>query len=700
MSNLSSISYLSAAVAYLILTGLLLRNRKGRSQALALIVAALFSSFWAGLACYDATNAYTGSLSLILSEILKDLAWLVFVFMMLLKGTTDSCTQKALKNTAIIFSVGFGLIAISLLLPVLDQQVFIGKGFEIRVVLPLLLVIAGLFLVEQLFRRTTQDHKWAIKFLCLGLGGAFVYDFYLYSDALLFNRIDEEIWNARGFINLIIVPLIAISVNRNPELSTEIFVSHKFTFHSTGLIAVGLYLVSMSAGAYYIKYYGGDWGGIAQLIFLFGAVVVLLVLIFSGNIRANVRVFLSKHLYHYRYDYREEWLNLIRRMSTEQGSRELKMDVIKAIADIVECKAGILWVSKEGGVYRADRSWNMVLPDEKTVDPNESLVRFLREWQWVIDIQEYELDQDLYKGLMLPQWLGVLPKVRQVVPLIHKVNLIGFVVLADPRTNSKLNWEERDLLLTAGRQVAGYLALIEADEALVSARQFEAFNRLSAFVVHDLKNIVAQLSLIVTNAAKHKDNPAFLEDAIGTVDHATKKMSKLLTQLRKGKSADPGSSRILLAQLFQSVIKNRCSQLPIPKLKCEKDEILVIADKDRLAAVLEHIVQNAQEATPDSGYVDVHVYTEGDKAIIRVDDNGCGMDAEFIENRLFKPFETTKGNAGMGIGAYEAREFVRQLGGSIEVTSVLDKGSTFQVNIPLHRVIDAGQGPVQTNIVS
>jgi putative PEP-CTERM system histidine kinase len=271
-----------------------------------------------------------------------------------------------------------------------------------------------------------------------------------------------------------------------------------------------------------------------------------------------------------------------------------------------------------------------------------------------------------------------------VVPLLHHATLFGFAVLAQPRAPLALNWEVRDMLLMTGRHIAGHLALLESNEALIEARQFEAFNRLSAYVVHDLKNLVAQLSLLVANAARHRDNPVFMDDAIHTVANAAEKMNKLLGQLRKGRMEAGDAKRVSIHTLVQEAVRHCALHAPVPTAIFEGADALVLANPERLTAVLEHLIHNAQEATPFDGFVRVHVLTNAATAEITIADSGCGMDANFLREQLFKPFRTTKGNAGMGIGVYESREFVQAIGGRLQVVSAPGQGTTFTLQLPVY----------------
>ncbi|WP_455209082.1 XrtA/PEP-CTERM system histidine kinase PrsK [Kaarinaea lacus] len=684
MEYFGTISYSLAALAFLAFAGVLVSKLKQGSQVAMLFVALLLSFGWATTAAYLARGAYFESLALEVLESLRNFAWIIFLYVLLLNAAKNTRAYGLLRKLSILIYVLFAGVAGLFIYFTLDTGFFISnRGYEYRAISHLLFAAFGLFLVEQLMRHIEPDQRWAIKYLCFGLGGVFAYEFYLYGDALLFKNIDVDIWNARGIVTAFVVPLIAISASRYQKLPLHLFVSHKFAFHTTALLAGGLYLLAMGMGGYYIKVYGGTWGGMMQVVFLFGAAVVLITLLFSGSIRASIRVFLAKHFYHYRYDYREEWLRITNLLSSQQEPHVLRNNALRAIADIVESPAGLLWLSQDTSDYSVVNNWNMPDLEIRQVDAADAMIQFLAKTQWIIDLDEYTRDRSAYGNLQLPDWLLDLPEAWLVVPLMHQTQLLGFTVLTHARAKDRLDWEIRDLLRTAGRQVAGYLALLEVNLALASARQFEAFNRLSAFVVHDLKNIVAQLSLVSKNADDHRDNPLFIDDALSTIAHATQKMNRLLAQLRIQHSATQNITRLNLSDIIQQVVKNRSVAKPRPSMKQADTTVQILADKDRLAAIIEHLVQNAQEATNNDGFVNVRLYTEGAQAKIAIEDNGCGMSDEFIRDGLFKPFQTTKGNAGMGIGVYEACEFAKALGGSIDVSSRVGEGTTFLVSLPL-----------------
>jgi putative PEP-CTERM system histidine kinase len=325
----------------------------------------------------------------------------------------------------------------------------------------------------------------------------------------------------------------------------------------------------------------------------------------------------------------------------------------------------------------------MKISPNDVVNVDHPLIAFMTAREWLIDIDEFERDPELYSSLTLPEWLKNMPRAWLVVPLIVHEHLLGFIVLARSPAQSHFNWEDSDLVKTAGRQVAVHLSQLEASQALAEARQFEACNRLSSYVMHDLKNLIAQLSLVVTNAAKHKGNPRFMEDAITTVDNSVRKMNRLLEHLRSDTLQEQEAAPVDICSMLGEAVETMSNNTPVPSLDCQARGIHVLANMDRCCAIIGHLIRNAQDATPDDGQVIVRLFKRADRAIIEVQDNGTGMDETFIKERLFRPFDSTKGKQGMGIGVYEARDYISKMGGDLEVISRVGEGSTFRIRIPI-----------------
>ena len=680
---IGAISYGLAGLAFAVLTGLLAISQRDKRLGVLLMLAAGLTCVWATVTAYAAVRTLNPLYPELL-EIVRDGAWLLLLWKIFESGAQRN---KGLPGITLrrIYILGVGaLIAVMVYSVVLHTRAapLTLEDLSISITSRIALALLGLALVEQLYRNAVDAQRWAIKHICLGLGGLFAFDFYLYSDALLFKSIDMGIWNARGVINALIVPLIAVSAARNPQWSLDIAVSRGVVFHTATLFGAGVYLLIMAAAGYYIRIFGGNWGGVLQAAFLFGAVLVLLLLLFSGALRARLKVLLSKHFFSYKYDYREEWLRFTYTLSAGEPGVNLYERSIRAVAELVDSPAALLWVEGVDGFHQVAR-WNMPAIND-TEAAGGSLCAFLDERQWVVDLKEYSLQPDVYGDLRLPAWLNAAPRAWLIVPLILHEHLMGFIVLADARSPRVFNWEDSDLLKTVGRQVAVYIAQIRANEALVESRQFESFNRLSTYVVHDLKNILAQLSLLLANAQKHKHKPEFQEDMLATIDNATQRMTRLLGQLRPGYQSAQQQESFDLRQLLEGVVREKNQASPVPQLQLPNQPLWVVADKERLARVLGHLVQNAIDATPATGTVHVALQAQGPRVLIQVTDSGRGMSETFIRESLFRPFATTK-SGGMGIGVYECREYVRELKGDMQVTSVENQGSTFTVGLPLRQ---------------
>ena len=306
----------------------------------------------------------------------------------------------------------------------------------------------------------------------------------------------------------------------------------------------------------------------------------------------------------------------------------------------------------------------------------------MEEREWVINLEEYLSNPGLYTDLDLPAWVMELPRAWLIVPLLDQQKLLGFMVVTRPRANVPFNWELRDLVKTAACQAASHLAQLEVMEDLAEARQFEGFHRLSAFVLHDIKNLIAQQTLVIGAAAAHKHKPEFIDDAVDIMQHSVTKMQRLMQLLKTGMSGGKPEATNLVV-IASTAVNNCMAGKPAPVLSCELEEVWLKMDGDRMTSVLENLIHNAQDATTDDGKVTITLISKDDRVDILVVDDGCGMDSAFVRDRLFRPFYTTKGDTGMGIGAYECKEYISSLGGEIQVDSVPGKGTSMHVILPL-----------------
>jgi len=685
MPSLGLISYGLAASGFLILTLLLLTSWEGRAQGVRLIVACAVTAVWAAMLALGSQAVEMSVSVVILADFLRYGAWFV-----VLTGLTKSAgvAGKLSRATHVAWIGGAALLVASPLLTRVGLT--IPEPVEVLANAGLLMALLGLILLEQIFRNAREGGRYALKFFVIAVGVMFAYDLYLYSQAELLQGMEPVSWDARGFVIVLMVPLIALAARRNPQWSLNVFVSRHVVFYSTTFVAVGAYLLLMAGGGYLIRLYGGTWGRVAQLVFFAGAGVVLLALIASGNLRRRLRVFLNKHFYRNKYDYRVEWLRFIQTLSAPEEGVDTRDNSVRAISQIIGSPGGILFLRvPDGAGFKSVAAWPPRASGasrEPMLPPADEMVAFLAKYQWVIDLRELELTPDAYQNLTPPQFLREQQRYRLVVPLTHVEEMIGFVLLEEPPPPFRHNYEDRDLLKTVGRHVAVHLAQYEADRRLAESRQFEAYHRLTAFVMHDLKNLAAQLALIVSNAEKHKHNPEFVDDAIATIANSTERMQRLIEQLQR-REMQGLRRRARLGEIARQACARCASREPVPVCAAGRGDVWVECDPERLAMVVEHVIRNAQDAAGGGGSISVGIAagsgSDASFAELTVVDDGPGMSREFIQERLFKPFDTTKGSKGMGIGAYQVREYVQSLGGRVDVDSEEGKGTRFTLRIPV-----------------
>ncbi len=683
MENYNYYSYLSSTIAYLLLVPVSLIGMKKNPVALPFFIAVVFSLIWS---CTITVSSYRGSLStsdVLPVETLRNTAWLFLLSALMVlqrSGGSYSLLFRSHVTKVVALLIVFILVLESYSSFRYPIQDFMGQ--DLRLFVHVIFAIIGLILIEQIYRNAVANIRWAIKFLCLGLSGLFIIDFIVYSKSLLFSRLDSSLWDTRGIINALIAPLLAISIFRLQSETIRITISRKIAFHTTVLVGTGLYLILMSLAGFYIRDYGGNWGEIAQIVFIFLAIVLLLILFISGKARALAKFYFNKHFFHYRYDYRDEWIKLSKTIAQLNSINELSSFIINTMANLVDSSGGGIWLKNEQGDYYLSENNNLGFTSPQLVNKDNSLIKFLNSKKWVIDFVEFFNDPEIYDEVDLSSWYAEEKNVWLIIPLFRQNNLEAFVVLTQALISRRLNWEDHDLLKTVGMQLTNALALSHASDALSRSRQFEAYNRLSAYLVHDLKNLVAQISLIVKNAEKHKRNPEFIDDSILTLENVVAKIEYILSQLKKGKLSTDQKAIINLAEIISDVVLQQAGNNPVLQVSLCSDEIKICGEKEKITAILGHLVQNAQEATDDKGVVRLELSGDEQHAVIKVIDNGSGMDEKFVAERLFKPFDTTKGNAGMGIGVYEARDYILKYSGEIAVDSKPGEGTTFTIRLP------------------
>lgn len=613
---------------------------------------------------------------LLIIETVHYCTWLIALTKTAQRYCTN-CMPKRLRY--ILYTSGLILPLAALLIS--NSQYGQSHALKVLAWSGILLSVLCLLTLEQLYRNMSNDRLMRLIWLALSFN--FLFDAFIFSQNLVVLSINPELWQVRASVALVTFTFMTIGVLTMQNSSfrrAHLNISQPAVFYTTSLTIAGAVLIILAIGGYYVRLHNASWVYIFYSTALTVGVVSIAILFTSERIRRRLNVVLNKHLFNYKYDYRTEWLKLIRLLSQHSDDTDYTYRALSACADLFRCKKGILW-QKRGSVFTATSS----LPGDDLKrsfndEPINSQFSQTLKTGWIFSPNA--LDRAMLEhNELLPEQIRKVPNAWMIFPLLIEDDLSGFVILSEPDDKDAPNWEDLDLVKTVGRQIANHLSRHEQSELLAQARQFETFNKLSAFVMHDLKNLIAQQSLVVKNAEKHKDNPAFVDDAINTIKNSVDRMNNLLRKLRQN---EPEETKVLQVKALLIEAVKRCQKtLPAPTLLDVDESTHVKADIDSLVMVFTHIIHNAQDATPSSGFIDIYLETEGQFACIHIEDNGEGMSEDFVRTKLFQPFESTKSGKGMGVGVYQAREYIENLGGEVVVESTPQQGTKFTLKIPI-----------------
>lgn len=552
------------------------------------------------------------------------------------------------------------------------------------------LAVTGLFLIENLLQASRPDALWSTKHLLIGAGTIFAFDLFYYTDALLLLRLDDTLRATQPVIATLALPLILISARRLSNVKIDLPVSRGLVVGTTALLASGTYILSVAAIAYLIRGLGWSWGPTLQLVFLFGAAMVLLVLLASTSLRHGGRRFIERNLFTFAYDYRREWLRLVESMAggpahDQQDDLSLDQRALKATATLMDADGGALFMRGTAGGFTYKTSWNMALEDRTPAAPPASLLDTISSARPAIVVEDGALSADITINEEIEAWLGAFRDPWIILALTARKEVVGLAVVTCPRMRRRLTFEDLDLLAIFSNQLGSYLTVEALARHVAETEHFERMSKHVTFVAHDLKNVVSQLSLVLQQAKDHAHNPAFVSDTFLTVGDAVERMKCLMQKVQEG--AEPSSQQPV--DLKALVEKARAGGR-VDELDVTADEVVVAAEPAILAALLDHLIDNALEACAvrkigaDDSRPDVTITlrADGQHAVLEMVDQGIGMSAAFIETELFKPFASTK-KTGFGIGMYQCRDWIERWQGRLEVESEPGRGTTMRMILPL-----------------
>ncbi len=613
---------------------------------------------------------------------LSYLAWFLVVYRLFASDGRHSSVRPIRAVVAALSVVELLQLGLVIIRPSASTPQASQALFELAATLRLLSAVGALVLVHNLVVGASPAGRLTLRWPAAALAAMWLYDLNFYTAAYLSGETSDVLGAIRGALMLLMTILLALGAARQ---SAEIRLrpSRSVTFRSFSLVVIGAYLVAMVLIAQALSYLGGHLAWLVQIGFLAAAMAAALLVLPSRRLRSWAKVVLAKNLFQHRYDYRVEWLRFTQTIARgDEGVTPLHERVVQAVADITDSPGGLLLTPSEGGGASLDSRWQWGEVDVPAEALSAGALRFFQEQQFILDLDDVRAGRnDRGEPEHVPAWLIENRRAWVLVPLLHYQRLVGIVVLARPSIVRKLDWEDFDLLRVVGQQLASYLAEQASQEALGEAHRFDEFNRRMAFVMHDIKNLASQLSLLARNAEKHADKPEFRADMLVTLRNSSDKLNALLARLgRYGPGGNELRQRLNVGECVARVAARYETQHPVQigeRQNCE-----VMADAEGFEQALVHLVQNAIEASEPGSPVFLHATCDGLYARVEVVDAGTGMSPEFIRTRLFKPFHSSK-PGGFGIGAFEARELVRGMGGQLNVESREGLGTRFIIRLPL-----------------
>lgn len=619
-----------------------------------------------------------------LTETARNLAWIAVLYRLFANdGRDHSLAPIRPMIVALAFVELLQIAVIALDLQFGDTREVRAGSLAVTALMRALVAVGALMLLHNLYAGASAASRQVLRWPAAALAGMWAFQLNLYTIGWISGTLSVELVALRSLVAIVVALLFVVGANARAA-DLKLAPSRAVAFQSLSLLVIGAYLGGMLVVGKSLSILGEDASRLNQVGFVFAASVLALIWLPSPKVRGWLRVNAVKHLFQHRYDYREEWLRFTGTIGRAGPTAPSLPDrAAQALADITDSNGAVLLLPAEGGALECAGRWQWRGFDLPANACQPEFAAMLERTGAVIELDAVRGSTDGQRA-DVPDWLKDDPHAWAVVPLIHYERLVGAVVLARPPVARRLDWEDFDLLKVAGRQLASYLAEQAGHDALTEAARFDEFNRRIAFVMHDIKNLASQLSLLARNAERHAEKPEFRKDMLVTLTKSAEKLNALLARLGRYGSASQAQRTALDLTAVARRVANRFDGIhPVELTRTESCSVL--ADGDGLEQALVHLVQNAIEASAPGMPVYLDVAGDGLQGRLEVIDSGTGMSPRFVRESLFKPFVSSK-DGGFGIGAFEARELVRAMGGRLEVESREGLGTRFAVVLPLSAV--------------
>ncbi|MCK5503978.1 MAG: PEP-CTERM system histidine kinase PrsK [Thermodesulfovibrionia bacterium] len=559
----------------------------------------------------------------------------------------------------------------------IERILFLGNAGYIFNLLLLLYSIVSIIYLESTLKISSGISRWNIKYTLVGVGGVLAINIFYYSHAMLYRSINMNLLPVKTGVTLISILMIGFALLRHRMMDVEVEISRKIFYRSISIFIIGFYLLGLGVLGEGMRYFGPEVGRNITTFLGFAGAILILAVILSEQLRRKVMVFINKNFYSQKYDYREQWLKFSQLISLKHSFEELLSSITEGFKDAVGVRGAAVWLKeKKNGKYVCVKA---LYTDMVKTQPNRDLVQFLKNRKWVLNIHDIKC-REIVAGNsgFIESAMACL-----IVPLIKVDELIGFIVLRDGLAGNEYNYEDYDLLKTLASQATTAILNARLSEELLEAKEMEAVGRLSSFIIHDLKNAASMLTMISQNAEEHIDNPEFQRDAIRSVSSTSGKIKDIIEKLKNlPKKPHLDIEYSDLGECVKAAVEEMDLNGSVRLSYKEVGSVQTEFDKEEISKVVINLIMNAFDVTDKHGEVRINVGEEKGMAFVKVSDNGCGMSPEFIEKRLFRPFQTTK-KKGLGIGLYQCKSVVEAHSGSLKVDSQEGKGTDFFIYLPM-----------------
>ena len=605
-----------------------------------------------------------------------------------------------LKKTALACTIAFPAVVIAcppdklLYIPpdVLAERVlFLGTVGYWYYIGMLLCIIASLVNIETVFASTYGTDRKKAKIELVGIGGILAVLIFYFSQGILFRTINLNLLPARSGILIVAALLIGYSRFSAGASSAplNVKVSRYILYRSLTLLFIGIYFIFVAALGEGLRHMDIRFGRVLQVVISFLAGMLAVCVFLSERLRRRIKVFINKHFYAQKYEYRGQWLQLTKRLTLCRNLNDVNNVVITTFIDSFGFNSAAIYLrQKNENTFKLFLNYDMPGVAGELNISNDLASYFVGKDRVLNpDDGEYTPSEDEARFLAAS-------RVGLAIPFIASEVIEGILICGNQIAPEIFNYEDYDLMKILARHATLSIVNFRLSEELAEAREMAAVAKVSSFIIHDLKNHAYSLSLLLENAEKHIGNPEFQEDMILAVKNTTLAMKNIIDRLKGIHEMNTLERRSVDLSLIAKETAEGISRIsPDADICFTGEPVYAMIDAEEIKKVIVNIILNAVDASDGKGHVSVATGANGNRAFIRIADSGCGMTNDFIVTSLFKPFKSTK-KTGLGIGLYQCRQIIEAHCGNIDVISEPDKGTTFTVLLPWQETsTEAGSSP-------